>query len=88
MLDRFRIDHTFPCLAVNRWISAMVELFRPQIEALVRARDETMAQWATAHPDRDVYEDRDLEITSIIGIDAGRQIAAVRAALEPARAPA
>lgn len=88
MLDRFRIDHTFPCLAVNRWISAMVELFRPQIEALVRARDETMAQWARAHPDRDVYEDRDVEITSITGIDAGRQIAAVRAALEPARAPA
>ena len=88
MLDRFRIDHTFPCLAVNRWISAMVELFRPQIEALVRARDETMGQWARAHPDRDVYEDRDLEIASIIGIDAGRQIAAVRAALEPARAPA
>jgi hypothetical protein len=88
MLDRFQIDHAFPCLAVNRWISAMVKLFRPQIEALVRARDETMAQWAMAHPDRDIYEDRDLEIASIVGIDAGRQIAAVRAALEPARAPA
>jgi hypothetical protein len=88
MLDRFQIDHAFPCLAVNRWISAMVKLFRPQIEALVRARDETMAQWAMAHPDRDIYEDRDLEIASIVGIYAGRQIAAVRAALEPARAPA
>ena len=88
MLDRFRIDHTFPCLAVNRWITAMVELFRPQVEALVSARDETMAQWAEAHPDRDVHEDRELEITSIIDIDADRQIAAVRAALETARAPA
>jgi hypothetical protein len=88
MLESFRIDHTFPCLAVNRWITAMVDLFRPQIEALVTARDDTVAQWAQAHPDRDVYEDRELEITSIIDIDADRQIAAVRAALESERAPA
>lgn len=88
MLDRFKIDHTFPCLAVNRWITAMVDLFRPQIEALVRARDETMSQWAQAHPDRDIYEDRSLEITSIMDIDAGRQIAAVRSVLENIRIPA
>ena len=88
MLDRFRIDHTFPCLAVNRWITAMVALFRPQIEALVRARDETVAQWAQSHPDRDVYEDRQLEITSIIDIDADQQIAAVREMLENSRTPA
>jgi hypothetical protein len=88
MLDRFQVDHTFPCLAVNRWITAMVDLFRPQIEALVKARDETISRWAQAHPDRDVYEDRDLEITSIIDVDADRQIAAVRAMLEKARTPA
>jgi hypothetical protein len=88
LLDRFRIDHTFPCLAVNRWISAMVDLFRPQIEALVSARDETLAHWAEVHPDRDVYEDRELEITSMIDIDTDRQIAAVRAALENIRTPA
>jgi hypothetical protein len=85
MLERFQIDHTFPCLAVNRWITAMVDLFRPQIEALVTARDETVAHWAQAHPDRDVYEDRELEVTSIIDIDADRQIAAVRAALDSIR---
>jgi hypothetical protein len=56
----------------------MVALFRPQIEALVSARDDTMSQWAAANPGRDVYEDRKLEITSIVDIDAGQQIAAVR----------
>lgn len=78
MLDRFRVDHTHPCLAVNRWITAMVRLFRPQIEALLQARDAVVAGWAAAHPDRDVYEDRELEITSIIAIDVAEQIAAVR----------
>lgn len=78
MLDRFRVDHTHPCLAVNRWITAMVRLFRPQIEALLMARDATIAEWAAGHPDRDVYEDRELEITSIVAIDVPQQIAAVR----------
>jgi hypothetical protein len=78
MLDRFRIDRTFPCLAVNRWITAMLRLYRPQIEALIRARDETIAAWAAAHPDRDVFDDRELEITSILEIDVPQQIAAVR----------
>jgi hypothetical protein len=81
MLDRFQIDHTFPCLAVNRWITAMLRLFRPQIEALLKARDQTIAAWAAAHPDGDVYEDRELEITSILDIDVARQIAAVRGLL-------
>lgn len=54
MLDRFRFDHTFPCLAVNRWVNAMVDLFRPQIEALITARDKTVALWAREHSDRDV----------------------------------
>lgn len=81
MLDRFRIDHTFPCLAVNRWISAMLVLFRPQIEALVHERDRVIAAHAARHPDRDVYEDRALEITSITDIDVDRQIAAIRMAI-------
>jgi hypothetical protein len=81
MLERFRIEHTWPCLAVNRWISAMVKLFRPQIEALLLARDRTVAAWAAAHPGRDVYEDRELEVTSALDIDITAQVAAVAAAL-------
>lgn len=81
MLDRFRIDHTFPCLAVNRWITAMIDLFRPQIKELLIARDKTIKNWEATHPGIDVFEDRDLEITSIMNIDVDRQIAAVDAAL-------
>ncbi len=81
MLARFRVEHTYPCLAVNRWITAMLKLFRPQIEALVTERDRVIAAWAAAHPDRDVYEDRELEVTSSIAIDVERQIAALAAAL-------
>jgi hypothetical protein len=85
MMDRFIMDHTYPCLAVNRWITSMIVLFRPQIEALLRERDRTIEKWRAKAPDKDVYEDRDLESTSITTIDVQKQINAVRSALERAR---
>lgn len=85
MLDRFNMDHTFPCLAVNKWITSMLCLFRPQIEVLLRERDRVISGWQLKHPDRDVYEDRDLEITSITTIDVKKQISAVSSALQRGR---
>ena len=81
LLDRFAIDHAKPCWATNRWLSAMVRLFQPQIAALLLERDEQIAAWHSAHPDRDVFEDRELEVTSEIAIDLDAHIAAVDAAL-------
>jgi hypothetical protein len=77
MLDCFRVDHANPCWATNRWLSAMVRLYRPQIEALLIERDAAIAAWQTRHPDRDVYEDRELEVTSEIAIDLDADIAAI-----------
>ena len=88
MIDRFNMDHTYPCLAVNQWITSMICLFRPQIEALLRERDRTIERWANKHPDKDVYEDRDLEITSITLIDVQKQINSVKAALQRINKPA
>ncbi len=81
MLDGFVIDHANPSWPVNRWIGAMLRLYRPQIEALVLARDEVLAAWARSHPGRDVFEDRELEIMSQAAISVEQQIAAVAAAL-------
>ncbi len=69
MLDGFVIDHAFPNWAVNRWISAMLRLYRPQIESLIRQRDAVIADWQARSPDADVFEDRRLEITSHLPID-------------------
>ena len=83
MLERFDIDHANPSWPANRWLGAMLRLFRPQIEALVLARDVAVADWARAHPATDVFEDRELEITSQLAISVEAQIAAVAAALGP-----
>lgn len=82
MLDRFEIDHANPSWPANRWITAMLQLFRPQIEALILERDEAVAAWAARHPGVDVFEDRALEIASRVTISVEAQIAAVEAALK------
>lgn len=81
MVERFAIDHAYPSWPTNRWLTAMMRLFQPQIEALLKERDERLAAWAAAHPDRDVFEDRELETMSEIAIDVDKQREAVRRAL-------
>lgn len=80
MLDHFAIDHAYPSWPTNRWITAMIRLFRPQIEVLLRERDARLGEWASAHPEKDVFEDRRLETISAIDIDVTAQTEAVRQA--------
>lgn len=82
MLDSFLIDHAQPSWPVNRWISAMIRLYRPQIGALLDARDAAVAAWSAAYPDRNVFEDRELEMTSMLGTKIDDHIARIRAARE------
>ncbi len=82
MLNYFVIDHVRPCWAINLWLSNLLILFRPQIRSLVERRDEVIAAWARDHPGENVYEDRDLEVTSETEISVPDQMNAIRAALE------
>ena len=81
LLDYFKIDHAQPSWPVNRWITAMVRLFKPQIVELLQARDRTVDAWKGSHPEVDVYEDRDLELTSCLEISIEDQTRAVARAL-------
>ena len=74
MLDHFRIDHAAPSWPVNRWISAMVTLCRPHIEALLLRRDAVIAAWCDVHPGADVFEDCNLEITGQLDISADTMV--------------
>lgn len=68
MLDGFVVGHAAPNWAVNRWITAMLKLYRPHIEALIRQRDEAVAEWQRKTPASDVFEDRALDITGYLPI--------------------
>lgn len=81
MLDRFAMDLSFPSLTVNVWITAMLRLFRPQIETLLHERDRAVAELQSRRRNVNAYEDRKLEIASVTDISVDDQIARVQAAL-------
>lgn len=81
MLDHFAVEHARPSWPTNRWITAMIRLFRPQIAWLLRRRDQTVAERQAAWPRRNVLEDRDLAVTSELDIDIPEQIYAIEQAL-------
>jgi hypothetical protein len=85
MLECFVIDHARPSWPANRWITALVRLFRPQIEALLHQRDAAIRRWAEAHPRGNVYEDRGLEVTSQLAVSVEEQLAQIEAALRAMR---
>jgi len=60
----------------------MFVLYRPQIEQLLIERDAQVEQWRAKHPSKDVFEDRDLEITSKLDISLFDQIEQLDLALE------
>ena len=51
LLDYFKIDHARPSWPVNRWITALVRLYKPLIVELVKVRDRTVDDWRDEHPD-------------------------------------
>jgi len=85
MLDCFAVDHARPSWPANRWITALVRLFRPQIESLLHERDAAVARWAAEHPGCTVHEDRRLEVPSQLGVSVDEQIARVEAAARALR---
>jgi hypothetical protein len=68
MLGCFSVDHAYPSWPVNRWVSGMLQLFRPHIQLLLRHRDAVVAAWQQADPERDVFEDRHLEVTGYLAV--------------------
>ena len=82
MLDDFIIDTAQPSWPVNMWVSAMLLLFRPQIEQLLRKRDEVVSDWVPEKENLETLNDKDLEITSLLDISLADQITAVQRALE------
>jgi Domain of unknown function (DUF6969) len=83
MIDRFDITIDVPSREINRWLTCMVRMFRLQIADLIRERDARLADYRAAHPQRDVFEDRELQVISEIPVDLLAQLSAIEAAAGP-----
>ncbi len=74
MLDGFDVRMNRPSWPVNRWLTNLLRLFRPQIEALLLERDERLRAWKRAHPEVNAYEDRKLEVTSQLPVSVEAEV--------------
>lgn len=82
LLDRFVVGAVPPEPLINRWLTAAVGLFRPQIIELLEARDAAIMGWRRRRRGKvHVFEDRRLDITSACAIDIDDQRRCVEAAL-------
>ena len=81
LLDVFEIDHAQPSWPVNRWVGAMVRLFKPQIADLLVARDRKVTALQEMAPDGGIFEDRSLEVTSFLDICIDSQVQGIARAL-------
>ncbi|MGQ0685492.1 DUF6969 family protein [Bradyrhizobium sp.] len=88
MLDGFVVNVEHPSHILNRWLTAMFVLFRPQIECLLLERDRVIERWRILHPEEDVFEDRRLDIASSIDISLHQHIEWIDSALEGGSAAA
>lgn len=77
LIDRFEIDLVPPSWPVNIWMTNLIRLYKPMIVQLIMERDQTIKEWQAKYPDRDVFEDRELEVTSEITISVEEHLSNV-----------
>ena len=70
LLPRFDMQLAKPSYLVNRWLTAIVTQYQPEIEQLIRERDASLLQRAAGGALEAVCEDRSLEVTSSLLIGA------------------
>ncbi len=68
MLDYFEIDHAWPSWPTNIWLTEMVRRHKLQICELIKQRDQNLQVWQAQHPGVNPYEDRSLEVLSVLDL--------------------
>jgi len=67
--EGFEINRARPSWLVGRWLTALVALSMPQIQALLAARDESLTAEEGRWPDPSVTEDRERHVLSECELD-------------------
>jgi hypothetical protein len=77
VLDRFAVKSKEGVPEVNGMLSAIVKLYRPQIERLLEARDQALALHGAGRDRRRVFADPQIEVLSFHAIDLVADIEAL-----------
>ena len=80
ILPRFQITREGPCSQTSAWISNLLVMYGPLIEALIDARDQAIRAHASNQSDHKVWSDQSLEVTSVAEISVQKDVDAILAA--------
>lgn len=61
-------------LRISKWLTALLTIFRPQIEQLLIERDKTLLKLASTRRKPGLLEDESVELLSSVSIDIDQQI--------------
>jgi len=75
MLDCFAPGGRSPATLLDRWLGALVRLYRREIEDLLDRRDQAVAKWRWLWPRRNALEDPRFEVTAQTRIDLETRLA-------------
>lgn len=73
-LARFQVQTRGRLAPVARWLTAMVQLFQPQLEALLAERDRAMAAHTRQQTQAQVWANRDIDVLSTTPADLHQRI--------------
>lgn len=82
LIDHFKIELPQPSWLTNQWLNAMVCLFYPQIVDLLYQRDRVLEEWQKQDPQKNLFEDRELEVLTEMPISVDEQIEAISKAVK------
>ena len=68
---RFQIDERHGEPSLIRFVNLIFRAFLPEIERLQDEKVAALRAWRAAHPGRDPFEDRSLEVLSEVAIEIG-----------------
>jgi hypothetical protein len=81
MVDHFQVKHAHPSYVVNRWLNAMLILFRPQIDGLIEEREAALMRCASGIPLKEALENHEFDVASEMPISIDKQIEVIRTLL-------
>lgn len=73
-LNGFTLENARHWVQVTRWLTGFVQLFWPQIEALLQARDRQAEEWRGGREWPAFWEDQSIEVLNYIPVDFHKQI--------------
>lgn len=73
ILDAFEIGHAVPSYPVNRWVTALLKLFRPQILEAFSQREEMLEKLDGENPETPSSANEEIDVTSRIAVSVDDQ---------------